>query len=94
MKFPFSGQAIENLMKLLLRVGQGIDPVEIREPFLRDLDDKVFYEVVILKWETVNENKDVYLVTGNLKHYLIKPFIVMPSELLEIIKLENRSPQS
>lgn len=28
---------------------------------------------------------DAYLITGNIKHFPIKPFVVTPKEMLEII---------
>lgn len=34
------------------------------------------------------KDKDAYLVTGNIKHFPNKPFIVSPRQMLDII-LEN-----
>lgn len=45
-----------------------------------DPKDLVFYEVCMAK-----RNEDSMLVTGNIKHFPIKPYIVTPNELLEII---------
>jgi len=39
-----------------------------------DPKDKVFYEIVMEKRKT----EDAYLVTGNIKHFPAKPFIVTP----------------
>ena len=47
---------------------------------LPDPKDLVFYEVCMAKRE-----EDSMLVTGNMKHFPAKPFIVTPNELLEII---------
>ncbi|MCI5936067.1 MAG: hypothetical protein MRZ65_11230 [Lachnospiraceae bacterium] len=47
---------------------------------LPDPKDLVFYEVCIAKRE-----EDSMLVTGNMKHFPAKPFIVTPNEPLEII---------
>ena len=47
---------------------------------LVDMDDLVFYEVVMEK-----RDDDAYLVTGNQKHYPIRDFIVTPAEMVEII---------
>ena len=43
-----------------------------------DPNDIVFYEVKMSKEET-------YLVTGNIKHFPKKPFVVTPREMVEII---------
>ncbi|NME44976.1 PIN domain-containing protein [Faecalicoccus pleomorphus] len=47
---------------------------------LLDMKDLPFYEVVLSK-----QNDNAYLVTGNMKHFPKKPFIVTPNEFLEII---------
>ena len=64
------------------------DRVESQEYF-PDPKDVVFYEVAISK-------DDAYLVTGNTKHFPKKPIVVTPSEMLEILKAENKksSPNS
>ena len=45
---------------------------------LPDDKDLVFYEVALSK-------EDSFLVTGNLKHFPKKPFVVSPAEMMEII---------
>jgi len=45
------------------------------------MDDLIFYEVAMEK-----RDDDVYLVTGNQKHYPIRDFIVTPAEMMEIIE--------
>lgn len=48
---------------------------------LPDPKDRVFYEVVMEE----RKDEDAYLVTGNIKHFPIKPFIVKPRQMLDII---------
>lgn len=48
---------------------------------LIDMDDLVFYEVTMEK-----RDDNAYLVTGNMKHYPEKEFIVTPSEMMSIIE--------
>ena len=48
---------------------------------LPDVKDKVFFEIVMEK----RKSSDAYLVTGNIKHFPIEPFIVTPREMLELI---------
>lgn len=52
---------------------------------LPDPKDKVFYEIVMEKRKT----DDAYLVTGNIKHFPTKPFVVTPREMLELIVKNN-----
>ena len=48
---------------------------------LLDSKDSVFYEVVMEK----RKEEYAYLVTGNIKHFTEKPFIVTPRQMLDII---------
>ena len=47
-----------------------------------DEDDVVFYEIVMSARNTM----DAYLVTGNMKHYPVRNYIVTPKEMLDIIE--------
>ena len=88
-KFSLSDESVDSLLQLLQQYGQDIDPIETGEPFLRDSDDKVFYEVVMAKRESMTDDEDAYVISGNLKHYPIKPFIVTPAEMIAIIEGAN-----
>ena len=48
--------------------------------------DIVFYEVAL-------SVEDSFLITGNIKHFPKKPFVVTPTEMLQIIH-EMKSPTS
>lgn len=48
---------------------------------LPDMDDLVFYEVVMEK-----RDDDAYLITGNRKHFPKREYIVTPAEMIEIIR--------
>ncbi len=85
-KFSLSNETVDRLIQLLRQYGQDIDPVETGEPFLRASDDKVFYEVVMAKRESLADDEDAYVISGNLKHFPIKPFIVTPAEMIAIIE--------
>lgn len=47
---------------------------------LPDIKDLPFYEVVMEK-----RDDEAYLVTGNMKHFPNKPFIVTANEFLDIL---------
>ena len=51
------------------------------EDVIPDLKDVVFYAVLMEKRKV----DDAYLVTGNLKHYPVRTFIVTPKEMLDIL---------
>lgn len=50
-----------------------------------DSKDRVFYEVVMKK----RKSEEAYLVTGNIKHFPEKYFIVTPRQMLDIIFAEQ-----
>ena len=46
-----------------------------------DPDDAVFYEIAL----SARKNKETYLVTGNIRHFPQKEFIITPRETLNIV---------
>ena len=87
-KFSFDDDKVRKLIDSI--IGQGIEvfPQPTGE-ILIDMDDLVFYEVAMEK-----RDDDAYLVTGNMKHYPVKDFIVTPAEMMEIIERGNQVEDS
>ena len=79
-KFHLNQETIQTVLAAVRQFGIEVIPKSTGE-ILIDMDDRVFYEVVMEKRED-----DAYLVTGNQKHYPIRDFIVTPAEMLEILK--------
>lgn len=80
-KFKFDQKTVEILIDGIVDRGIFVDTIPIEE-IIPDPKDIVFYEVVI---ECRKEHDDAYLVTGNIKHFPVKSFIVTPKEMLEIM---------
>lgn len=78
-KFHFSEDTIRMLIQAIEKVGEQVVPLPTGE-LLPDMKDLPFYEVVVTKQED-----DAYLVTGNIKHFPTKPFIVTAKEFLDIL---------
>lgn len=55
-----------------------------------DPDDVIFYEV------TMDSRKmnETFLVTGNIKDFPAKPFVVTPEEMMRIIKESKKKENS
>ncbi len=88
-KFKFPIPKIDGVLNDILRRAIFIDtdnPGELDE-VLPDPKDVVFYEVVM----EARKDCDAYLVTGNIKHFPFKTFVVTPREMLDII---NQSVES
>lgn len=79
-KFKFDRRDIEIALTGLIKRGIFLDTATI-EDYVPDPDDAIFYEVVMEARETI----DAYLVTGNIKHFPIKPYVVTPKEMLDIL---------
>ena len=79
-KFHFTEEIISTVVDEIERLGLfvGAEELDIEMP---DPKDRVFYEVVVKE----RKSDDAYLVTGNLKHFPEKPFVVTPRQMLEII---------
>ncbi|MCD8368949.1 MAG: putative toxin-antitoxin system toxin component, PIN family [Clostridiales bacterium] len=78
-KFGFSEEIVRSLIGVIEKYGEMIIPTPTGI-ILPDMKDLPFYEVVLEKGEN-----DAYLVTGNMKHFPAKPFIVTAREFIDII---------
>lgn len=78
-KFHFSEETVNMLLQTIKKYGERIVPSPTGE-LLPDMKDLPFYEVVVEKQEDY-----AYLVTGNMKHFPAKPFIVTAKEFLDIL---------
>jgi putative PIN family toxin of toxin-antitoxin system len=83
-KFNFSESTISATLEAIKTGGVRSDRISCDE-LLPDPKDIVFYEVAL-------SVEDSYLVTGNIKHFPKKPFVVTPAEILQIIH-EMKSPK-
>ena len=84
-KFGFSPDVVGYLLSAVEQFGILVEPSPSGIT-LPDMKDLPFYEVVL---EKRTENDDAYLVTGNTKHFPVKPFVVTPRELLDILNRSN-----
>ena len=82
-KFKLSESLIINLLKDIMDNGLKITELAEVTETIPDPKDIVFYAVTLSA-----QDKDAFLVTGNGKHFPEKPFVVTPSELVEILKQE------
>lgn len=77
-KFPFRKADIDWIISTFIDYGILLGRTAVSDEEFTDRDDIVFYEVALSK-------EDSFLVTGNIKHFPKKPFIVTPAEMLAII---------
>ena len=79
-KFNFSDDKINKLLNMIKMFGIYVDPTPTGE-ILPDKDDLVFYEIVMEK-----RDDGAYLITGNIKHFPEREFIVTPAQMMQILK--------
>ena len=83
-KFNFPADIISRLMTRLENRAIYLDETKSTDTIL-DEKDIVFYEVTLTAKDKFD---DAYLVTGNGKHFPIKPFVVTPAEMVAIVEEE------
>lgn len=83
-KFNFNPKAVKVIIDTIIKRGIPVDAGPIDE-ILPDSKDIVFYAVVMERRKT----DDAYLVTGNIKHFPVKPFVVTPRQMLDLILSEQ-----
>lgn len=80
-KFHFPKEAVELTVNKIKEIGIHFDSIAVNEN-LPDPKNVFFYAVTI----NARNEKDAYLVTGNIKHFPEKPFVVTPRQMLDIVE--------
>ena len=81
-KFKFDRKLVDLVVDHIRRVGISSDRLQSNEDF-PDTDDIVFYEVTLSQ---LSRDEHTYLVTGNIRHFPAKSFVVTPKEFVEIVE--------
>ena len=79
-RFHFTDKIVIEVIEAIKRRAIFADEERI-DIELPDPKDRVFYEVVMEQ----RKSSDAYLVTGNIKHFPVKPYVVTPKEMMDII---------
>ena len=87
-EFGFDSKETDKLLTIIQEKGIILEREQSLEDFI-DEDDIVFFEIVMSARNTM----DAYLVTGNMKHYPVRSYIVTPREMIQIIEKENGAIQ-
>jgi len=82
-KFHFDSDTVCEFLRGVEERGILLEPGET-DIVLSDMKDVPFYAVTLAHGE-----ENTCLVTGNLKHFPLRPFIVTPAQFLEILQKKN-----
>ena len=80
-KFHLTGEIIDAVIRSLRTRCLDIAAEKLDSTMFPDPEDVVFYEVVVENRKT----EEAYLVTGNLRHFPSKSFVVTSREMLNLI---------
>ena len=83
-KFHFNPENVQMLIRQIKNFGIHENRIASEEVF-EDSDDAVFFEVTLAHRE---KNENTYLITGNMKHFPVKPFVVSPRQMANILKVK------
>ena len=78
-KFNFDPELIETVLNTIVTDGIYMDRTKSIEEIFPDPKDIVFYEVSLSK-------EGSYLVTGNIKHFPQKSFVITPVEMVRLLE--------
>lgn len=78
-KFHLNLSLIEAVIKAIITDGLNIDRTPTADIEFPDPKDIVFYEIAL-------SVEDSYLITGNIRHFPVKPFVVTPAEMVRILE--------
>ena len=79
-KFCFPPTAVDVAVNAIQEIGLKFDGIPVKEQ-MPDPKDIVFYAVTL----HAREQFETYLITGNIKHFPAKPFVVTPHQVLDIL---------
>lgn len=85
-KFKFSNAVINSIIQNIIKNGKELSGIATEEK-PTDPDDIIFYEVTMDSRQT----DETFLVTGNIKDFPIKPFVVRPEEMMRIIEERRKA---
>lgn len=80
-KFCFPKEAVNIAVNAIQKIGLKMDGVNVLDP-MPDPKDIVFYAVTL----SARKNLETYLITGNIKHFPMKTFVVTPRQILDLLE--------
>ena len=85
-KFRFPPELIVIVLTRLAACSRNISAMAGEFPEIADPKDRCFYAVTM----TGRQADDALLVTGNIRHFPVKPFVVTPARFVEILQASKQ----
>ena len=81
-KFHFPAETVDVILRRMAADGLNIPTVDEEYPEVSDPKDRCFYTVTM----TGRQTRDALLITGNIRHFPSKPFVVTPAQFVEMLR--------
>ena len=88
-KFRFPADLVEVILARLTACSLNLSDVSADYPEVTDPNDRCFYAVTMSERQT----EDALLVTGNIRHFPVRPFVVTPAQFVGILQAERQRRQ-
>ena len=81
-KFHFPAETVDIVMGRLAAISMNINAADGEYPEISDPKDRCFFAVTM----TGRLSEDTFLVTGNIRHFPAKPFVVTPAKFVKMLE--------
>jgi len=81
-KFNFPAETVDIVLKRLAGTSMNVSASSDDCSEVSDPKDRCFYAVTM----NGRQSEDALLVTGNIRHFPLKPFVVTPAQFVEILR--------
>ena len=81
-KFHFPAETVDVILRRMAADGLNVSTTDEEYPEVSDPKDRCFYTVTM----TGRQTRDALLITGNIRHFPSRSFVVTPAQFLEILR--------
>ena len=85
-RLKISAELAESVLTRLAACCLNIADASSEYPEVTDPKDRCFYAVTMSE----RESEDALLVTGNIRHFPVKPYVVTPAQFVEILQKSKK----
>ena len=84
-KFHFPAETVDIVIGRLAAVSMNLNAADGEYPVISDPKDRCFFAVSM----TGRLSEDALLVTGNIRHFPAKPFVVTPAQFVAMLEAKR-----
>lgn len=88
-KFHFPVETVDIVLNRLAAISIYVNATDGEYPEISDPEDRCFFAVTM----TGRLSEEAFLVTGNIRHFPSNPFVVTPTQFVEMLKKKGNTEQ-